>query len=204
MLWIGLTGGLGTGKSTVANILRKNGIAVIDADRKAREVLEKGTEAYEQVVSFFGPQVLGPDQEIDRSQLARIVFQSQELKTQLEKITHPKIQEAVRADRNYLQDQGLRIAFYDVPLLFEKNLEDQFDATVLVYCPRSMQIERVKSRNQWTDQEILDRLNNQIDIEEKKLRAKYVINNMGSVADLESQVAHVLDKILEDLEPKDF
>lgn len=200
MLWIGLTGGLGSGKSTVAQILRKKGIAVIDADRKAREVIEKGSEGFQEVVDAFGPQVLGPDQEINRSELARLVFQSAALKEKLESIIHPKIQEAVRSERSYLQDQGLQIAFYDVPLLFEKNLQKQFDAVLVVFAPKELQIQRVRERNQWSLDEIESRLQNQVSLDQKKNQADYVIENTGTLLELEAQVEKTLEQIFTDLE----
>ena len=198
MLWVGLTGGLATGKSSVSQLLRKKGFSVIDADRKAKEVLEKGSDAYWDVVHFFGEQVLGPDQEINRTELAKRVFNSNEDREQLEKIVHPRIQKSVASDRQYLQDQGLQIAFYDVPLLFEKRLQSQFDAIILVYAPKEKQIERAMLRNSWSQEEVLSRLNHQEDIESKKSQSRYVIDNSGPASMLEGNLNKVLNQILAD------
>ncbi|MFP5519140.1 MAG: dephospho-CoA kinase [Bdellovibrionia bacterium] len=200
MKWIGLTGGLGSGKSTVADILRRSGVSVLDADRKAREVLEKSGPAYGPVVEHFGEAILDDNQEVNRSRLAKIVFDNAKEKEWLESVIHPLVQQSVRSERLYLQDQGVSLAFYDVPLLFEKNLQDQFDAVVLVYAPQELQIERVRQRNRWTEDEVQARLQNQISIDRKKEKTKYIIYNTGTLKDLEKEVARVLDQVLGDLE----
>lgn len=196
MQWIGLTGGIATGKSTVSNLLRDRGYKVLDADEEARLAVRPGSPALKELVEVLGNKILNPDQSLNRSTLAGLIFGDRQLLNRVESIIHPRVQESVAAQRHELSRQGEKIAFYDVPLLFEKNLEPQFDSVVLVYCPRTMQIERIKRRNQWTDSEIALRLSSQIDIEEKKKRSSWVISNIAGFPELEEQVDSFLKKLL--------
>jgi dephospho-CoA kinase len=192
LLWYGLTGGLGTGKSTVASLIRSHGIPVIDADRLAKEVVEKGSIGLERVRQVFGPDILSPQGELDRSKMAEIVFARPDRLSQLEAIIHPLVQEAVLQQKNWLKDQGCPWAVYDVPLLFEKNLKKQFDGIITVAADEQQQIERVKKRNAWNDEEILKRIRVQVPMSEKIKLSDYVINNQGSLPDLEKQVASLV------------
>lgn len=192
MKWVGLSGGLASGKSTVANILRRKGYTVIDADQMAREVLQKGTSGLQKVIDCFGLELLDANGELNRNKMAQVVFSSPEQLNKLEMIVHPLVQEKVRNIRKKLEERSEKIAFYDVPLLFEKNLESQFDTTVLVYCNESLQKSRMKSRNNWSDSEIEARLKSQLPMSEKLKRAGFVINNEGSLDELEAQVENVL------------
>jgi dephospho-CoA kinase len=189
LFWYGLTGGLGTGKSTVANLIRSHGIPVIDADRLAREVVEKGSVGLGHVVQAFGPGILNSQGQLDRLKMAEIVFSSPKKLLQLESIIHPLVQEAVRQQKNWLKDQDCLWAVYDVPLLFEKKLNDQFDGIITVSASKSQQIERVKKRNSWNDEEIQKRIQAQIPLSEKIQQSDYVIENQGSLQELEKKVA---------------
>lgn len=195
MQWIGLTGGIATGKSTVANLFRDRGYTVLDADEEARLAVRPGSPALVELVQVLGQKILNHDQSLNRSALANLIFGDRQILNRVESIIHPRVQASVQAQREELAKQGVAIAFYDVPLLFEKNLESQFDSVVLVYCPRVKQIERIKKRNLWTDSEIALRLSSQIDIEEKKKRSSWIISNEASFADLESSVEDFLRKI---------
>lgn len=192
MKWIGLTGGIATGKSTVSEMLRRQSYEVVDADAEARLVVGPGTEGLSKLVQEFGKQILNSDQTLDRAQLAQIVFKNPAAKNKLEEITHPLIQNEVAKKKKLLEMQGAAMAFYDVPLLFEKKLQSQFDAVVLVYCPRSLQIERMKKRNAWSENEILLRLDSQIDIEVKKGMADFVIDNSKDLVFLQQEVMRTL------------
>jgi dephospho-CoA kinase len=193
MLWIGLSGGIGTGKSTVAAYLRSLGYPVADADSLAHQALEPGQESWRQVVQAFGPELLQKSsQEIDRKKLAQIVFKDPSKMIQLEKIIHPYVQSKVALLRAEWSSQGHSMAFYDVPLLFEKNLEDQFEKTLFVYSAPEIQLERIKKRNPWSDQEIKERLSHQLPLDSKKERANFVVDNSTSEVRTREQV----DKIL--------
>lgn len=196
MQWIGLTGGIATGKSTVANLLRERGYKVLDADEEARLAVRPGSQALVELVQILGGKILNPDQSLNRAALAGLIFGNRKLLNEVESIIHPRVQKSVQAQRAELIRQGEKIAFYDVPLLFEKNLDSQFDSIVLVYCPREMQIERIKKRNLWTESEIALRLSSQIDIEEKKKRSSWIISNVSGFSDLEQAVEVFLKDVL--------
>jgi dephospho-CoA kinase len=193
MIWIGLTGGLATGKSTVAEILRKKSIPVIDADRIAHSVLETNSEVKKQIRHIFGDQVFDASGFVQRSTLAKLVFGRPDLLLKLESLVHPEVQKIVAMEKQKYLEQAQPFCFYDVPLLFEKNLQQQFDKVVCVVCSLQQQRERMKSRNRWSDQEIDQRLQAQLPLEEKEKKSDYVIHNSGSLQDLDQQVKKMLD-----------
>lgn len=188
MKWVGLTGGIGSGKSTVSNMLRGLGFDVVNADTIANELLEKGNICFSPVLQAFGRDILGEDGEIDRSKLAEKVFQNKSKLQELESIVHPEVQRQVKALRKSLDEQGKVVAFYDVPLLFEKNLKDQFDLVLLVTCTESQQVERVMSRNGFTEKQVRDRMQHQMPLSEKERMSDVVIDNSGSATDLPDKI----------------
>lgn len=192
MKWIGLTGGIATGKSTVAKLLRDEGLPVIDADSLAREVVAPDSDGLKAVVSAFGRDILCPDGSLDREKLGRLIFSSTDLRLKLEGILHPLIQERKNVERLRMEREGAAMAFYDVPLLFEKNLEKDFDKTVLVFAPAEVQRARLRERDGLSEQQIESRMNSQLSIDEKLKRADYVIFNQGSMSDLKANVSAVL------------
>lgn len=195
MKWIGLTGGIATGKSTVSKILQTKGYAVVDADLLARKVVERGSQGLASVVSAFGSEVLSADGALDRKKMASMVFANPEKLKKLESILHPLIRSEVSRIQTELKNRGELVAFYDVPLLFEKNMQDQFDAILVVAATKDQQLERLQVRDQWTPEQINQRLANQLDLQQKKAQADYVILNTGSLKDLETQVEQVLIKM---------
>ncbi len=189
MKWVGLTGGLGTGKSTVSQMLLRRGIAVIDADRIAKEVTEPNGPAFQQIIQAFGSDVRRSDGTLDRQALAQKVFGHPEKLRQLEGIVHPLVQEEVKKQKKWVQEQGAPWAVYDVPLLFEKRLQSQFDYVVVVTVSNpQILIERLKQRNCWNDEEIQKRLASQLPLAEKVRQAQYVIDNDASLTELEKKV----------------
>lgn len=192
MLWIGLTGSMGSGKSAVAEILREMGFSVLDADAEARQALAKGSPASAEVVRAFGPDLLTSTGEIDRARLGQLVFGAPEKLQQLEKIVHPVVQKSVREQRERLARIGVEAAFYDVPLLFEKNLESHFDRILVVNAPLESMIERVRARSGLSREQCLARLSNQLPLSEKCKRADCVIENSGTLENLRSEVRKAL------------
>lgn len=193
MRWIGLTGGLGTGKSTVAHFLTQLGIPVIDADKIARQVLEPRTAGLNQVRLAFGPGVLNADGSLNRVNLSDLVFSNMEELKKLESIVHPLVQEEVQNQKKWLKDQHTDWAVYDVPLLFEKNLQSQFDRIILVTSSFEKQVERLKLRNNWNDSEIEKRMNAQLPLDEKRALSHHVIENDGTLEDLQKKVATLVE-----------
>lgn len=195
MKWIGLTGGIATGKSTVARILRDLGLPVVDADALAREVVRAGSEGWNLVVQDFGRDILNSSGELDREKLGKIIFSDPSQRQKLENLIHPLIQKRRAEERRLLEQQGCEMAFYDVPLLFEKNLESEFDATVLVYSSPEEQRARLHERDQLSDEQIEMRLKSQLPIDDKLKRASYVIFNHGTLPELKVNVLTVLAEL---------
>jgi dephospho-CoA kinase len=180
MRLIGLTGGIATGKSTVAALLAARGAAVIDADVLAREVLVPGAPAFADVVEAFGTGVLGESGAVDRAALGAVVFADQQLRAALERITHPRIS-ALMQERilDALQSEA-PLVVADIPLLFERHRDEAFEGTMLVYAPPAIQLQRVRERDGLDDIEAQRRLVAQLPIDEKRARATWVIDNSGS------------------------
>lgn len=189
MKWIGLTGGIGAGKSSVAELLRQKSVLVIDADKISREALSSKSKIFPDLVRTFGEFILNESKEIDREKLAQLIFNNQKAKQQLEGLVHPYVQAEVLKLKKVYEAEGRDFVVYDVPLLFENNLQKQFDAIVVVTCEQDIQIQRVLARNpNWTKEQVLDRIKHQVSSEDKVKLADYTILNNGCIADLETKV----------------
>lgn len=192
MRLVGLTGGIATGKSTFAAALRRLGAPVIDADRLAREVVGRGGPALQRIAQEFGPEVLGPDGELDRRRMADLVFADAGARARLEAIVHPAVRGAMRAETARLAAAGHPLAFYDVPLLYERDPETELDCVVVVWASRQAQQARLAARDGLSGAEIEARLAVQMPVDEKARRADVVVVNDGDVAALEAKAADLL------------
>ena len=188
MKWYGLTGGIATGKSTVAGLLQSRGFAVIDADQIAHQITGKNEPGYDLIIKDFGLGVLDSDQNIDRKKLGQIIFNNLELKSKLEAILHPLIHQKVQFLKADYKNKNHKMCFYDVPLLFEKNMETQFDAVILVYVQPQIQLQRLITRNHLTFSEAEIRIKNQSPMPEKIKKSHFCLDNSTDVSDLEHQV----------------
>lgn len=188
MKWVGLTGDIASGKSTVSRILREQGVPVVDADQLAHQGL---VDLKEQILQAFGPDVL-VNNVIDRAKLGALVFGQPEKKAKLESILHPYVQSAVKAWRLQQEATGRSFAVYDVPLLFEKKLQDQFDFILYVDAPAPQIIERLKLRNGWTEKQAQHRRSQLLDPEYKKKYANLILNNDSDLENLKRQVQNWL------------
>jgi dephospho-CoA kinase len=195
MKWIGLTGGIASGKSTASKWLIKNNVAVVDADAVAHEVVKKGTPGFEQVVKMFGPQVLSEDGQLDRKKLGDMVFGDRAKLMLLERIIHPLVQAEVARQRQEFEAQGHPFAIYDVPLLFEKNLQKDFEKVIVVSASQKLQMERMKARDHFTDSEIQKRLAQQLPMADKENKADFIVRNESSLKDLNDQLKNLLQKL---------
>lgn len=195
MLWIGLTGGYGSGKSTAAKLLKQRGFAVIDADVLARLALGPGTQGQKEVVNQFGASLLLPSGELDRKRLGEIVFRDPALLQALERIVHPEVRRKAESERQRLKEEGHEVAFYDVPLLFEKNMEPLFDKIIVVNSSLEDQILRAMQRDGVTREAAMMRIKNQISLSEKTKRANFVLENGGTLNDLEKQIDQLLKQL---------
>jgi dephospho-CoA kinase len=195
MIWIGLTGGIGSGKSTVAQYLRQRGYQVIDADQLAHRALNPGTNTFQEIVEIFGKGILSKDGTVDRKKLGSMVFKDPTKLARLEFIVHPFVQLEAERERKKLATSQ-EFAFYDVPLLFEKKLEKKFDQIWVVALDPETQISRLKKRNSWSEEEIQSRISAQLPLSEKVARADVVIRNDGTLAELEERIEDVVAQML--------
>jgi dephospho-CoA kinase len=193
-----LTGGLGSGKSSVAAHYRRRGLPVIDADALAREVVAPGSEGLAAVVREFGAAVLR-DGSLDRAGLARIVFADADARARLEAITHPRIQARRDVLLAELGAAGEPLVAYEVPLLFEKGLDTGLRPVVVVSVPEPLQIERARQRDASSEAEVRARLAAQLPLHEKAARADYVIDNAGRLEDTLLAADAVLRQVCRDV-----
>lgn len=188
---LGLTGGIASGKSTVVDIFKKNGIPTVDTDSIAREIVEPGEKAWVKIVEYFGQAILLPDKTINRKKLGDIVFRSQIKRKKLEKITHPIIIEETMKRAKKLEEK-FNMVVVDVPLLFEANMEASFDLIIVVYVDKITQLRRLIDRDNISKEEALLRIETQIDIEIKKEKADIIINNNLKIEETEKQVKNLI------------
>jgi len=191
MILIGLTGNIASGKSTVARLLSERGATIIDADVLARRVVEPGMPAFDEIVRRWGKGVVDRDGSLDRDALRRLVFSQHEQLEQLNQIVHPEV--VAYRDRlvEEARQRGDRLVVCDIPLLFERGLVDQFDRIVLVDAPRPIRLERLMRERGLSETEAMDMMTAQMPAELKRARADYVIDNAGTVRELEERVSEV-------------
>jgi dephospho-CoA kinase len=184
----GLTGGIATGKSRVAALLRERGVPMVDADELARQAVEPGSPGLAEVLAQFGSGVLAPDGSLDRGRLAAMVFSDTEARERLNAIVHPRVRELSQERFGALERAGQELAGYDVPLLFEVGLDRVLKPVVVVGATESAQIARLAERSGMTEGEARARIAAQLPLAEKRARADYVLENDGSLEELASKV----------------
>lgn len=186
---IGLTGGIATGKSTVASMLQRKGAPLVDADVIAREVVEPGSPVLGRVAEWFGSDILLADGSLNRKKLGAIVFADPTQRKALESLLHPPIRALMKERMALLERQYPdKPVIVDVPLLYESGLEAMFDAVMVVYVPAELQRERLKQRDGLTEEQAEQRLAAQLPIEEKRRRADFVIDNAGTLEETQRQI----------------
>mgnify|MGYP000881741337 CR=1 FL=1 len=193
---VGLTGGIGSGKSTVSRILQKKGYPLIDLDKISHEVIEY-PEVIEKLVKAFGEDILDENGKISRRKLGAVVFGNgnKEKLREINSIMHPVILAEMRRQVRLLEKIN-KIVFVEIQLLFEVKWEKEFDVILLVYADRETQIKRVMERDGRTFEEVEKIINSQINLEEKKKKSDYVIDNTKKIEEVELEI----EKILEELE----
>ncbi len=188
MKLVGLTGGIGTGKSTVSRMLRELGATIIDADEAARAVVEPGTEGLRQVVAEFGTDLLRPDGSLDRTRLAAIVFNDRARLQRLNEITWPLVGEWMAAHTAEAVARGDEVVIHDVPLMLENPARrGMYERVIVVYAPAEVALQRLVARG-LTEADARARLANQMPIEEKRALATDVIDNSNGLAETRRQV----------------
>lgn len=189
---IGLTGGIGCGKSTVLGILRELGAEIVDTDQVARDVVAPGTAGLRAIVAEFGAEILRPDGSLDRERLAKRVFGDAPARKRLEAITHPRIRRALAWTFVKLALKRARVVIVEAPLLFETGGEKRFDETVAVIADEPTIYARLRQRNGWSDDEIAARLASQLPLAEKARRATHVIDNSGDLASTRARIEELV------------
>lgn len=187
MLRVGLTGGIGSGKGEVATRLARHGALVIDADRLAREVVAPGTPGLAEIVETFGAGVLRPDGSLDRQLLGEIVFADAGLRGRLNAIVHPRVGDRMREIEQAAGKADVIV--HVIPLLVENGLAGTFDVVVVVDAPPAAQVDRLVSTRGMTRSQALARMSAQVTREERLAAATFVVDNSGSLDDLDGQVA---------------
>ena len=194
MLTIGLTGGIGTGKSAVADLLQQHGAAIIDADRLGHEAYAPHSEAWEAVVAAFGADILTPESEIDRRQLGAIVFGDAGQLELLNGIMHPIMARMVEDRKAKLSDDGVAVAVVEAAVLFEAGWDALVDEVWTTEAPVDTVVERLHERNGLDEEEARKRINSQMSAAERNRRSDVVVNNGADLAALQSTVSALWDE----------
>lgn len=190
---VGLTGGIGSGKSEVARLLAAYGAVVVDADALAREAVAPGTAGLERVVAEFGAEILDPDGTLDRGRLAAEVFADPQARRRLEAIVHPVV--AARSAELVAAAPDDAVVVYDVPLLVENGLAPGFDLVVVVDAPEEVRVERLVAGRSMSEGDVRDRIGAQATREERLAVADVVLDNAGTLEQLEDQVAELWSEV---------
>jgi dephospho-CoA kinase len=187
----GLTGGVGMGKSTAAGFFLKRGARLIDTDEIARQLVQPGQSALTEIQNQFGDNVIAPNGELRRDELARIVFADELARKKLERILHPRIREVWSGQIEKWRKENCQVAIVVIPLLFETQTETHFEKTICIACSPTAQQERLFGRG-WNLEQIRQRIAAQLPVDQKIVRADFVLWTEGSLAAHEQQVARVL------------
>ena len=191
----GLTGGIGSGKSTVAQRWRARGLPVVDADELARQIVAPGSEGLHAIVSEFGAAMLHDDGSLDRGALARLVFADTQARRQLESITHPRVHARLEQVVEELTKAEQPLACYEAPLLIETGRADQFRPVVVVTVPEDVQVVRTMRREGTDSEPVVARLRSQAPLSKKIPLADHLIDNSGPLGETIRQADSVLDRI---------
>ena len=189
---IGLTGSIASGKSTVANMLKEMGFPIIDADLVARIVVEKGTATLETIKETFGTEVIHDDGSLNREGLGEIIFSNPSKRKQLNDIMHPAIRTEMLAQKEHLMQQGHPVIIMDIPLLFESRLQSFVDKILVVTVTEQTQLERLMSRNGFTQEDAKLRIQSQLPLSVKEKGADAVIYNNGTIEETKQQLTKIL------------
>lgn len=192
---IGLTGGIASGKSTVAKMFVAEDIPLIDTDLIAKDLLKKDTLCYKEIVEYFSSAILYSNGDINRKKLAKIVFNNPTKREELNQMVHPRVKDEVFNLFTKYKNEGKELIILDVPLLFETDFQSYVDEVVVVYCTLDKQIERLMRRDVIDEEYARIKIKAQMDLEEKKELADYVIDNSYSILETKKDFNRVLEEI---------
>ncbi|CAM8952504.1 unnamed protein product [Rhodiola kirilowii] len=204
MRLVGLTGGIASGKSTVSNLFKANGIPVVDADFIARDVLKRGTAGWKKVVKVFGTDILQADGEVDRLRLGQIVFSDPSKRQLLNRLLAPHISMGIFFEIAKLWLKGWKVIVLDIPLLFEAKLDRWTKPIIVVWVDPNTQLNRLMARDSSSENDARNRINAQMSLDLKREKADIVINNTGSLDDLNEEFRKVLFEVTKPLTWSEF
>lgn len=193
-MMVGLTGGIASGKSTVSQMFKERGFAIIDADVAARKVVEPDQSAYREIVQVFGEVILLPNQMLDRAKLGAIIFSDETKRQKLNSIVHPAVRKQMEIWKNEALAAGSQTVIYDIPLLFESRLTNLVEKTIVVFVEEQVQLERLMERNGLSESEALARITSQMPLTEKVKMADAIIDNNGEMDETRSQIEQLIKK----------
>lgn len=193
--FLGLTGGIASGKSTADEFFKKKKIPIIDSDLIAHKIMEIGQNGYKAVVDYFGTDILNDDQTINRRKLGGIVFNDKAKLKKLNELTHPLVHQEIKQQMAQYRANQEKLVVIDVPLLFESGFESLCNGVLVISITPELQIERLMKRNDFTKKEAIARISNQMPLSEKEKRATYVVANTGTIDDLEKKLSDLLQEI---------
>jgi dephospho-CoA kinase len=195
---IALTGGIATGKSTVARMFEELGAVILDADQVARDVVKPGADCFRRLFDIVGPEFFDREGELKRRKLRERIIEDKRLRAKVNAVLHPSIAAAMDAEwkKRQIGNHGQDVVIFDIPLLFESRLQDRFQLIVLVYTPRNVQMERLMERDGLTEAQAENTLSMQWPIEKKRGLSHLVIDNSGGLAETRRQVAAVWQQIV--------
>ncbi|MBM3176133.1 MAG: dephospho-CoA kinase [Chloroflexi bacterium] len=197
MLRVGLTGSIATGKSLVSRYLQELGAYNIDYDLLARDVVEPGLPAWQDIVDYFGEDILQPDRKLDRAKLGKIVFRDKAKRRKLESFIHPRVYaEANKQEKTFVESNAATIVVHEVPLLFEVGRDKAMDKTVVVYASEENQLKRLMARDGMSKKDARSRIRSQMSVEDKKRLADYVIDNNGTMDETKRQAQDLYQKLV--------
>ena len=191
---LGLTGGIASGKSTVSQVFKDKGVQVVDADRIARQVVEPGSPGLDQLVDYFGQEILTQEGDLDRKRLGDLIFRDDQSKEVVNRILHPLIGQSIQGQIGAAIDQDLDLLVLDIPLLYETGQADDYQAVMVVSLPYQDQVSRLMDRDGIDRDQALRKIQAQMSLEEKVKLADYVIDNSGSKEETRQQVEAWMDQ----------
>ncbi|HBW35906.1 dephospho-CoA kinase [Desulfosporosinus sp. BICA1-9] len=199
MFTIGLTGGIGSGKSTVAQWFEKQGVPVLDADKTVHSLLQSDSLVISKIVRDFGTEILDEKGQIIRSKLGLQIFNDEDARKRLERIVHPRVVECMKAEEAVLLNSRTKVCVWDVPLLFEAGFEKFVDEVWVVWIPRDLQILRLLARDKLNLSEVEARIAAQGSLDDKRQRADVVIDNSGNHLQTVNQLEEAWKRIINQL-----
>lgn len=194
--FIGLTGGIATGKSTASQVFKELGCPIIDCDKIAHQQQEVGQVTWKKIKNYFGNEFLNEDQTVNRKKLGKYVFSHPDELKKLSEMSQGTVFDEIQIEMKRYSEEKVPVVIVDVPLLFENNDKNIYDATVLIAAPYGVELDRLMKRNNLTKREAEERIASQMPLDDKRLLASYVVENTGTIDELRIKLKNILDQVM--------